>query len=109
MNAQDLTLDAATFIATCRALNAASRGWRGSVKLRFTPSQLLIEGDMGGGVVCTTGTFEAEVTVPYGILAKIASLHRSSAKTEPWIKCTLDNELREIRFPRGGLKAKFAR
>jgi hypothetical protein len=109
MSAQELTLEASEFIATCRALKAASAGSRRFVELRFEPSSLTIEGEMGGGVVRTTGDFRAHLKVPSGLLAKVASLHRTSAKTHPWIKCTLDNELGEIRFPLGGLKARFQR
>ena len=64
------------------------------------------EGEMGGAVVRTTGDFRADWTVAYGILARVASLP-PSAKVDPWIKSTLDEELGEIRFPCGGLKAKL--
>lgn len=108
MSNQSLELDAKDFIATCRALKAASAGSHRYVELRFEPRSLTIEGEMGGGVLRTTGDFQAQVRVPYALLAKVASLHRAAAKINPWVKCTLDDELGEIRFPQGGLKAKFA-
>jgi hypothetical protein len=102
-----LELEATDFIAPCRALSAASRGTKRAVRLRFTPGELLIEGEMGGGVVRTTGTFSSEARVPYGMLSKVASLHRKSAQSSPWIHCTVDVSLKELRFPYGRLKARF--
>ena len=96
------------FVATCRALSAAAKGSSmRKVTLRFEPLHLIIESDYGGGIVETDGTFSTEVRVTHGILSKIASLHRKEEYCGPFIKCILDEDLGEIQFPRGGLKAKF--
>jgi hypothetical protein len=96
------------FVTTCRALNAAAKGSSTlTVTLRFEPRRLTIESDYGGGIIETNGTFITEVRVTYGMLSKIASLHRKDEDCGPFIKCILDEELREIQFPREGLRAKF--
>ena len=96
------------FVTTCRALNAAAKGSSTlTVTLRFEPRRLTIESDYGGGIIETNGTFITEVRVTYGMLSKITSLHRKGEDCGPFIKCILDEELREIQFPREGLRAKF--
>ena len=96
------------FVTTCRALNAAANeSSKLTITLRFEPRRLTIESDYGGGIIETNGTFISEVRVTYGILSKIASLDRKDEDCGPFIKCILDEELREIQFPREGLRAKF--
>ena len=108
MSSQELAVKADDFIAICRALKAAGAGQgKHKVKLHFKHDRLDIEGEMGGGSVQTTGDVDAIAWVSSGTLAQVASLHRQVSATQPWIKCVLDAELGEIRFPRGGLKAKF--
>ena len=108
MSQQSLELEPKDFVAICRTLDAAGRGHaKRTVQLRFAPNELLIEAEMGGGLVRTTGSFPAQLRVTYGVLSKAASLHRKTKQKDAWIKCVLDDELKEIRFTHGGFKAKF--
>jgi hypothetical protein len=60
-------------------------------------------------VIVTTVTRRQNIVsrVTYGMLSRIASLHRKDEDCAPFIKCVLDEELREIQFPREGLRTKF--